>query len=184
MNHVLELVGQRAIGVFVVQRHALGIEDEHLRRIGVLPHSRIELVGSGKVAAGRSAEVAGNDDVDVGVVIDAGAPLAAEEAPIGGIDLLLKRRHQSSYVEIVDIDALLDPEVGMGRDVMQGSIDLEVLDGVRVHDPELAAIADLVGVRRRGDRGSDAAESHQAAGQIVGIILRNNDLRQGLRGGR
>jgi len=59
-----------------------------------------------------SPDVASDNDVYVRIVINAGVPLATEEAPIWWDRSFLKCGHQGGHVGIVDVDAFLSPEVG------------------------------------------------------------------------
>ena len=175
LDHVYELVRQRGIGVVIGQilRRA-----KHVRlvAVGIFMHQRVVGIRRGEIARHRRADVAGVDHVNVRVAVHAGRPLAAEELAVGGIDLVLKGVHQGFEIVHVHVRAVLRPEIGVRRDVLQGGVNLEMLVRVGIRDPELLLRA---GFQRRGGRGQGlrhVANALQAAGQFVRIILRDNRI--------
>ena len=180
LDHVYEFVGQRGIGVVVGQvlRRA-----KHVRlvAVGIFMHQRVVGIRRGEIARHRCPDVAGVDHVNVRVAVYAGRPLTAEELAVGGIDLVLKGVHQGFEIVHVHVRAVLRPEIGMRRDVLQGGVNLEMLVRIGIRDPEFLLRA---GFQRRGGRGQGlrhVADALQAAGQFVRIILRDNGIFERLK---
>jgi len=69
----------------------------------------------------------------------------------------------------------------MRGDVAQGGIDLKMLVGVGVGDPELLFVAHFQGYSGRVQRLGHVADVLQTAGKIIGIVLRDDSIFKRLK---
>jgi hypothetical protein len=70
------------------------------------------------------------------IAVDAGGPFAAEEGPVGGINLLLEGLRQAAQLIRVEADAILNPKIAVIGDEVQGGLDLKTLVGIAVGYPK------------------------------------------------
>ena len=143
VDHVLELVGQRAVVAVAVDHLVLEADVEHLHLVGVLPHGGDELVGAGVVPT-DAAQAAGVEDVDVRVTIHARRPLGAEEGAHGGVGVALEGLGRLPHAGLVRWHPLLHPHVEVIGLVHHHRGDVELLVGVGVRDVEDPRVADVV----------------------------------------
>ena len=60
------------------------------------------------------------------IAVYAGRPFAAEKCPVSGIGLIFEPVGRSLQGPLIDIKSILDPSIGMGRDIMQRSVYLKL----------------------------------------------------------
>ncbi len=152
VNHMLELVGQRAIVVGAIRLRVARVrgDEEHLALVRVLVNLLRVLVRGSEVARDIFAHVPGMEDVQPRVAVDAGRPFAAKELAVRGIGLFCEPFRRRFQITLVKPHADLDPHCHDIRHVLQFRRDLRVFLRVAVRHPELAAVAYLV--LRRGVR--------------------------------
>ena len=86
-------------------------------RVGVLVNLCGIFVGGAVFSAYGCPESAGVEDINVWIVIHSGRPFRTKVGPVGGIDLVFESIHQVLYILLVVLDTVIDPEIGMRRDV-------------------------------------------------------------------
>lgn len=115
------------------------------------------------------------------VPVDARRPFAPEELAVGGVDLIFERLHKRLHFIVVDIDAVLHPEINVRRDVSQGCGHFVVLVRVQVMHPEILFLTQHT--RRGGFRHhfGDAANFLEAARQDARIVPGDDGILQRLK---
>ena len=148
VDHVLELMRQHAVVEVGVGLGVVDVDVEHLPLVGEGLRLVADLIGATEIAGNAVAKLLGVQDVQPRVVVHAGTPFAAEEVAVGRVGRfgeLVGRGLQSNRVVF---HAVFDPHIHHVIDISQRRIDLEMLVGVVVVDPELLAFVQPVGGRR------------------------------------
>lgn len=102
MDHVLELVRQHTVELRVAGSLVFGADEEQLLLVGKFVGQARVFVRGGEVP-GHAAPGSGRiQDVQSGVSVHTGVPLAAKEFAIGGVDVFLEVVYHGLHIALDD----------------------------------------------------------------------------------
>jgi hypothetical protein len=178
VNHVLEFMG-KDIRVAIREIGVPRVDDKHLMRVGILMRLRRIFINGGEITSEGIAQIARVEDINVRVVIYAGSPFTAEEGSVGRINFVFEGLREGVQVILRKRNAILYPEIRVGRYRLKRGIYLKTPVRIYVGDPEFLMVARVVGTARNDARKS--AKVVQAAGEIHQIVFRDDGFFQGLK---
>ena len=140
---MLELVRQGPIVEIGAWFVVINVDVEHLLLVGEGLGLAREFIRGGVITGNAVAQVAGVQNVQMHVVVNAWRPFAAEKLPIGGIGLGLEQLGRTFQAVLIDTLVLFNPHEKVWRLIAQLGLDLEVAVVIHIAHREGGDIAHL-----------------------------------------